>query len=138
MAKIIATTFGAVLVLFGLAGFFSPLLCGALCTPVHNFLNLVLGGLVILLAQKAGASMLLWGTGAAGATYLMGGLVGLTAGRPGQPVFAGAPPDDYLLVVIPRVLEFNRADHILHLLFGVALITACIASVAETPLRLRK
>jgi len=138
MAKIIATIFGVMLVLFGLAGFFFPALCGALCSPTHNFLNLALGATVILLAQKAGASMLLWGTGTVGVAYLICGLAGLAAGHPGQPAFAGAPPDDYLLIIIPQMLEFNRADHLLNLFFGIALITSCIVSLAETPLRLRK
>lgn len=148
MAKIIATSFGAVTALFGLGGFLSPALLGALCSPLHNFIYLVLGAFVVYLAQRRGPSALVWGTGAVGACLLLAGLLGVILGRPGTPALAGMPPDDRLWVILPKVvvirnflepmLELGSRDHMLNLIIGIALITAAMVSVAETPFRLRK
>ena len=138
MAKIIATTFGGLLALFGVAGFFSPTFCGALCSPVHNFLYILAGAAVAYVAQKAGPAAIFWGLGGMGAGLVICGLIGVVAGQPGASGFPGVPPDDRLLVLVPKVLELGRNDHLLNLFFGVALLTAAVVSATETPFRLRK
>lgn len=138
MAKIIATTFGAVLVLFGLAGFAAPSFLGGICSPAHNLLNLVCGGLVVGLAQKTGAAGLFWGTASVALVYLGLGVVGILLGQPGTPGVSQLPPNDLLWVIVPRALEFGKNDHLLHLLFGLGLGTSAVVSVVESPFRLRK
>ncbi|MBI5388561.1 MAG: hypothetical protein HZA90_28190 [Verrucomicrobia bacterium] len=138
MAKILATTFGAVISLFGLVGFASPTLFGALCTPLHNLLHLLAGAAVVYVAQKQGPSALFWATMGVGGFFLVTGILGVVVGHPGTPTMAGVAPDERLLVVIPRVLELSSSDHYLNLFFGIALITAGVVSAAESPFRLRK
>jgi len=138
MAKIIATTFGGILALFGVAGFFSPTFCGALCSPVHNFLCILTGAAVVCVAQKGGPSMHFWVIGGMGVGSLACGIIGVLAGRPGTPGFPGVPPDDRLLLLIPKVLEWGTSNHLVNLFFGVALLTTAVVSATETPFRLRK
>ena len=138
MAKIISTTFGAVIALFGLVGFVSPSLGGTLGTPLCNFIHLLAGAALVAAALKAGPSVLFWSIGSGGACYLLAGLAGVICGRPGTPGVAGFPPNERLVVLIPKFLELGSADHVLHLFFGIALLTAAAVSVAESPFRLRK
>jgi hypothetical protein len=138
MAKIIATSFGAALMLFGLWAFASPTLLGTHCSPLSNVLHLLLGAALVWTAQKAGASLLFWACAAGSLLLLLWGLAGLALGRPAASTLQGMPPDLGLLILIPGVLESGRIDHVLHLLFGVALGTAAVAGAAETPFRLKK
>ena len=138
MAKIIATTFGAVLILVGLAGLASPTFFGAHCNGVHNLLNLLAGALVVYAAQKAGPATLFWTCLSVGLVFLVLGLGGMILGRPGASSFVGIPPDMRMFVVWPGFLEFGRNDHILNIFFGVSLTIAAVVSIAETPFRLRK
>ncbi len=138
MAKIIATTCGVVLALFGVAGFFAPTFLGALCSPVHNFIHILAGATVVYLAQRSGAALVFWATVGLGLGYLACGLTGFALGHPSASGLAGVPPDDRLLVVVPKVLELGRSNHVLNLFFGVALLTAAVVSATETPFRLRK
>jgi hypothetical protein len=138
MAKIIATTFGVVLVLFGLGAFASPTVFGAHCSPLSNLINLLLGGLVLGVAQRAGPAKMLWGCAGAGLFYLLWGLAGIAFGQPGASSLGSMPPDLRLLVVIPGYLESARSDHVLHLFFGIAFCISAVVAVAETPFRLRK
>lgn len=138
MAKIITTTFGAVLILVGLGGFASPTLFGAHCSPVHNLIHLVAGAVLVYAAQRGGPSALLWSALGIGVLFLAAGLAGILLGQPGTSSFVGMVPDLRLWVVVPGVLEFGRSDHMLNLFFGVALVIAAVVSVAEMPFRLRK
>jgi hypothetical protein len=138
MAKIIATTFGAVLVVFGLVGFASPVFLGTHCSPLGNLLKVLLGSGLAYAAQKGGPSLLFWGCVGAGAFYLLWGLAGFVLGQPGESTLRAMPPDMRLLVVVPGFLESGRTDHVLHLFFGLALSIAAAVGVAETPFRLRK
>jgi peptidoglycan/LPS O-acetylase OafA/YrhL len=138
MAKIIATTFGAVLVLFGLSAFASPTLLGAHGSPLNNLLNILLGGLVLAVAQRGGPSIMLWSCAGTGLFYLAWGLVGFALGQPRASSLGSMPPDLCLLVVIPGFLESARSDHVLHLFFGIAFCISAMVAVAETPFRLRK
>jgi hypothetical protein len=138
MAKIIATTFGAVLVLFGLGAFASPAFLDTHGSPLGNLINLLVGAMVLYVAQKAGPSLGFWGCLGAGGFYLLWGLAGLAFGQPGESTLKATPPDLRLWVVVPGFLESGRSDHLLHLCFGLAFSIAAVAGLAETPLRLRK
>ena len=140
MAKVIATTFGGVLLLLGLVSFASPGALGMHSSFPVDLLNLALGGLIALLAQKAGASASLASCVLIGAFYLLWGLAGLVLGAPAESTLVGRgfAPDTHLLVIIPRWAESGSHDHILHIFAGVALGVAAVVSLAEAPLRLRK
>jgi hypothetical protein len=138
MAKILAISFGAALILFGLAAFASPTVFGAHNSPLANLLKLLAGGGMVYAARKAGASVLFGCCVAAGAAYLLGGLAGFIFGQPAESTLQAMPPDVKLMVVIPGFLEAGRSDHLLHVGIGVAFAVAAVVSVAETPFRLRK
>lgn len=138
MAKIVATTFAAALILFGLAGCFSPTLFGAHLSGLRNLLNLLAGAGVGYAAQRAGPSAFFWTSGGVGLGYAMWGLGGFLLGRPGTSTLPALPPDDHLLVLVPGWIECARNDHVLHLFFGLAFLIAALVGAAETPFRLRK
>ncbi len=140
MAKIIATTFGGTLVLLGLLGAAFVGALGMHTSLLANLINLVIGGVIVLVAQKTGPSAGLACCVLTGALYLVWGLAGFLAGHPAESTLVGKgfPPDRNLLVVIPGWLEWGWTDHVLHLFAGVALGIAAVVSVAEAPLRLRK
>jgi hypothetical protein len=138
MGKIIATTFGAVLLFYGLGAFASPGVMGMHSSPVGNLVNLVLGAVVLAAAQRAGPSLSFWACAGVGALYLAWGLAGFALGRPGESSLNAMLPDRHLLVLAPGYLEAGRNDHILHLFFGLGLGIASVAGVAETPFRLRR
>jgi hypothetical protein len=140
MAKIIATTFGGVLILLGLVPFASVGVLGMHTSPLVNLVNLVVGGVIVLFAQKTGPSASLICCVLTAAFYLLWGLAGVVFGQPGQSTLLGKgfPPDKSLLVIIPSWVESGWKDHLLHIFAGLALGIATIVSLAETPLRLRK
>jgi hypothetical protein len=138
MAKIIATTFGAVLILFGLGAFASPYVLGTHCSPLGNLLNMLVGAMVLLVAQTRGPAWMFWGCVGAAAFYLLWGMAGYLFGQPSASTLTAMPPDLRLLVVIPGFLESGSNDHVLHLFFGIALGIAAAVGVSETPFRLRK
>ncbi len=140
MAKVIATTFGGVLALLGLVAFASPGALGMHSSLLVNLFNLVIGAAVVLLAQRTGPSLTLAGCVLTGALYLAWGLAGFLLGHPGESTLVGHgfPPDSNLLVIIPQWLESGWNDHVLHIFVGVAFGIACVVSIAEAPLRLRK
>jgi hypothetical protein len=138
MAKIIATTFGGAVGLFGLIACASPTAFGAHGSPVGILLHLLLGAVLVAAAWKGGPSLLLGACTGAAMLFLAWGLAGLVFGRPGASSLGAMPPDLHLLVIIPGVLEGGRSDHLLHLFFGVAFGVSGVVCLAETPLRLRK
>jgi hypothetical protein len=138
MTKIVAITFGGVLVLFGLLAFVSPALLGAHASPLGGLIHLTMGGAVVLAAQKGGASVQFWGVSAVATIYLLWGLAGFALGQPAESTLNAMPPDLRLLVVVPGFLESGRSDHVFHLFVGIGLGIAAAVSVAENPFRLRK
>lgn len=138
MAKIMATIIGGLLGLLGLVGFTSPGLLGMICSPLHNMLVLAAGAAVVYFAQRGGPAAMFWGTVGIGAVFLLGGAAGFACGGPGTPGFASEPPNERLWVLIPRILEFGKSDHLVHLIFGIAVATVSVVAAAETPFRLRK
>ncbi len=140
MAKVIATTFGGVLALLGLVASASPGALGMHSSLLVNLFNLVIGGVVVLVAQKTGPSATLISCVLTGAIYLAWGLAGFVFGHAGESTLLGRgfPPDTNLLVIVPHWLESGWNDHVLHIFVGVAFGIASVVSVAEAPLRLRK
>jgi hypothetical protein len=138
MAKIIATIVGGALGALGLLGFFAPAVFGCHGSALISFIHLGLCAAVLYLIQRGGEGMALQSCVVAGLICLGLGLTGLIAGGPGESTLRGMPPDSRLLVLIPRVLELGRSDHVLHLCFGVGFGIAAVVALAENPLRLRK
>ncbi len=138
MTKILATTFGAALLLFGAAAFVSPALLGAHTSPLAGLIHLVLGAAAVWCAQKGGPSAQFWGTLAVAAFYLLWGVAGWALGRPSESTLQTMPPDLRLLVLVPGYLESGRSDHMFHLFVGVGLGISALVSMSETPFRLRK
>jgi hypothetical protein len=138
MAKIIATTFGGVLILIGLLAAAFPAFLGMHGCWLGNLLDLGLGAALAYAARKAGPSILLASCFAAGVGLLVWGVAGMVFGHPAQSSLAGLPPDLQLLVLIPGALESGRTDHLLHLFLGVAFGIAGLVCLAESPLRLRR
>lgn len=138
MAKIIATMVGGALGFFGLLSFFAPGMFGCHGSALSSLIHIGLAGAVIFLTHRGGESMALQSCVVAAIVCLGLGLAGLIAGGPGEATLRGMSPDGRLLVLIPRVLEFGRSDHVLHLGFGVAFGIAAVVGLAENPLRLRR
>lgn len=138
MAKIIATIVGGALCALGMVSFFAPGMFGCHGSALSSLLRVVAGGVVVYAAQRMGVATALQVYVAAGIIATALGLAGLMLGTPGEATVLAMPPDSRLLVVIPRMLEFGRNDHVLHLVFGVGFGLAVVAALAETPLRLRR
>ena len=138
MAKIIGTSFGVALILFGVGGLALPNLFGAYCNPFHDLLFMLAGAAVSWAAQKTGPAAFVWSMSLAGVVFFLLGLVGFIWGRPGTSSWADRPPNEKLLVLLPSWLELGWNDHVLNLLFGIGFFVAVVAALAETPPRLRK
>jgi hypothetical protein len=76
MAKTACKILGAVLVLAGIAGFFSHYLLGMHLTPVHNFIHLLIGALALYFgfAETSGAAHMV--SRILGLIYLLVGIAG--------------------------------------------------------------
>ena len=95
----------------GLVGLLFPSFLGMRLGVAHSVLNLLTGGLAAYLAWR-GATLgtssfcAIFGTGS-----VLLGMAGFAAEQNGE-----------LLTVIPGNLELGRADHVFHLLVGVAFL----------------
>ncbi|HEX5774515.1 MAG TPA: DUF4383 domain-containing protein [Candidatus Paceibacterota bacterium] len=117
MAKTLAMVFGAVFVLVGLLGFVSNPLVGAEgifeTDLLHNLVHVLFGGILLGVAMKSPASSSKWLL-ILGVVYLVLAALGfLTIGEGGQ---------------LLGLVAMNSADHWLHVVLGVVLVGAGVAT----------
>ena len=135
MAKTVATILGAAFLLVGLLGFVVPGLLGTHLSMTHNVVHLVSGALSLYLGLKGTLSAARLFCLVFGAVYGLLGIAGFLAGGPGtvSPGMPGMESDDFLLKVIPGMLELGTADHILHIVLGAIYIAGGLMTKADLP-----
>ena len=107
MAKTIAAVVGVVLILVGVAGFFSPNLLGAHLGKIHNAVHLVSGAASLYFGVKGSVGTARQFCILFGAVYLLLGIV---------VYFVGTGPEHMLH--LPKLILGIR-DHIIHVVVGL-------------------
>jgi uncharacterized membrane protein len=125
--RLLATIFGIVYVLIGIAGFFVTMGVGFLATtgglllgifevnPLHNIAHLLIGA-ALLIAGLANVRAAKGVNTTVGAVYLLLGVVGF-----------------FLVGTAANILALNVADHFLHLASAVVLLGVGLAADKNVP-----
>src|SRR4051812_20228809 len=109
---------GYVLMLFGIAGWINPSLLGLHVGIFHNLVHFGVGlGLVYYSRQGSAANTRSFCM-SFGLVFTILGLCGYIFGKQGSPMGVGMDPRNWRF--IPGWLEYSSADHMLHLLIGLA------------------
>jgi hypothetical protein len=126
MIKTILDISGTMLLVLAVGGLVSPGAGGAHFSHVHNSINLVSGGFALWYGLKGTVD------GARAFSWIMAGfygalaIAGFAVGGRGNPAFAPSLSDSELWAIAPGVLEFGRADHVLHLMIAIAFIAGAL------------
>ena len=133
MAKTVATILGAAFLLVGLLGFVVPGLLGTHLSMTHNVVHLVSGALSLYFGLQGTLSAARLFCLVFGAVYGLLGIAGFLAGRPGtvSPGMPGMESGDFILKVIPGMLELGTADHILHIVLGAIYVAGGLMTRAD-------
>ena len=125
MAKTFATVLGIGLLLVGVAGFIMPGMLGMHLDVAHNSIHLISGALALYFGLKGSLSAARTFCFAFGAVYALLGVTGFIMGASGT----------RLLAVIPNHLVLGTADHIVHIILGLAFIAGGAATKVSGPAR---
>jgi hypothetical protein len=124
---------GVLLLVVGVVGFAKPDLMGTHLSIAHSIVHLVSGALAAYLGwagsvRAASGFCLIFG-----AVYGLLGGDGLVMGEVGSPsADVPGPHDSHMLHVVPGVLELGFADHVIHVLLGIAFISSGILTRMST------
>jgi hypothetical protein len=136
MAKKTATILGIGLLAVGVLGFAAPGLLGAHLSPAHDLVHLASGAAALGFGIKGTREAARAFDLAFGAVYAVLGIAGFVLGAPGMSSAGHAAHDDRLLRLIPGTLELGTADHVIHVLLGLAFAAGALATKrVEAPLR---
>jgi hypothetical protein len=117
MAKKLAVVFGVVFVLVGVLGFIPNPIVGAggifVTDTLHDLVHLIIGIVLLIVAVNAPSKSSLW-LNIFGVVYLLLAVLG----------FLTIPSGGMLLGLV----TMNTADHFLHVVLGIALLIAGIAT----------
>jgi len=116
---------GFAFVIVGLLGFVIPYLLDFHLSYTNNVIHIVTGAFALwcgFQSNKAARTVCF----IAGAFYGVLGLLGFVAGTPGIASVANPVEDRFLWRLIPDVLEFGTADHVIHLVVAAAFLLAAI------------
>lgn len=109
---------GAAFILMGIAGVLMPSMMGMHLSMTHNFIHLASGALALWCGFSEDSKKAYMFSMSFGIIYGLLGLAGFIIGTPGYPAVGNMGADQYLLRVIPNVLEFGSMDHSIHLLIS--------------------
>lgn len=115
---------GFVFVVAGVLGIMMPGFMGFHLSLAHNLIHLVSGALALWCGYAENAKRAFNFCLAFGAVYGLLAILGFVVGEPGYPSVGHMEADQYLLRIIPNVLEFGSSDHVLHLVIGGFLVFA--------------
>lgn len=118
----VCITLGVFFVLAGLGGIAMPGMLGMHLSMTHNLIHLISGVLALWVGYADDSRKAYIFCMAFGCVYGLLGLSGFAFGRPGFPGVGHMEADQNLLRIIPNVLELGTADHIVHVLLGVAFV----------------
>lgn len=114
----VCITIGVIFCVTGVMGIIMPGFMGFHLSMAHNLIHLASGALALWCGYAENAKRAYNFCLGFGAVYGLLGIVGFIAGEPGYPSVGHMEADQYLLRIIPNVLEFGSNDHVLHLVIG--------------------
>lgn len=118
---------GIFFVIAGLGGVVMPGMLGMHLSMAHNVIHLASGALALWVGYSDDPRKAYNFALSFGVVYGLLGLAGFVFGEPGYPGVGHMEADENLLRVIPNVLEFGSADHLVHVLISVAFLGAAYA-----------
>lgn len=118
----VCITLGVFFILAGLGGIVMPGLLGMHLSLTHNLVHLVSGALALWCGYSDNAKKAYIFCVAFGSVYGLLGIAGFVFGDPGYPGVGHMEADQNLMRIIPNVFELGTADHIVHVLLGVAFL----------------
>lgn len=104
----------------GIVGLAAPSMLGAHVGVFHNVVHVGAGALALWFARQADIAAARSFGVLLGVSYALVGAAGLLLGMPGTQLDLAGPADPRLLRLIPGALELGTADHVVHLLAGLA------------------
>ena len=113
---------GVAFILAGLGGIVMPGLLGMHLSLTHNLVHLVSGALALWCGYSDDPRKAYTFSIAFGSVYGLLGIAGFVFGNPGYPGVGHMEADQNLMRIIPNVFELGTADHIVHVLLGVAFL----------------
>lgn len=115
---------GVFLIIAGLGGVVVPGFLGMHLSLAHNIIHLASGALGIWSGYAEDAKKSYVYCFSFGVLFGVLGLVGFVFGTPGFPSVGNLESEDYLLRIIPDVLEVGTVDHFFHLSLGAILLVS--------------
>jgi hypothetical protein len=109
---------GAAFIFMGLAGMIAPSFMGMHLSLAHNLIHIASGALALWVAFADDSRKAYTFSASIGIIYALMGLAGFVMGAPGYPSVGNLDADNYLLRVVPNVLEWTSMDHTIHLLIA--------------------
>ncbi len=109
---------GTAFALIGILGMILPSFMGFHLSMAHNLIHLLSAALALWCGYSENLKKAYNFCLGFGAFYSLLGIVGFIVGEPGYPSVGHMEADQYLLRIIPNVLEFGSNDHVLHLVLG--------------------
>jgi hypothetical protein len=131
MVQRITAAIGLCLIVVGLAGVMMPGLFGMHLSFTHNLMHLASGALGFWTGYAENSKLAKRYCIAFGVAYGVLGVAGFIIGQPGYPAVGHLEAEQYLLRVIPNVLEFGGSDHLFHMLLSAALLFTGIFGQSE-------
>lgn len=113
---------GIAFIVIGLAGVINPSFLGMHLSFAHNLIHLASGSLALWCAYSDDNKKAYSYCIGFGSVYGLLGLAGFVIGQPGYPALGNMEADQNLLRVIPNVIEFGSADHVVHLFISAVLL----------------
>jgi hypothetical protein len=115
---------GVFFIIAGLGGVIMPGFLGMHLSLVHNVIHLSAGALAIWSGYAEDPKRSYVYCFSFGLLFEVLGLVGFVFGSPGFPAVGNLESDDYLLRIVPNVLEMGSSDHVLHIALGAILLVS--------------
>jgi hypothetical protein len=115
---------GVFLIIVGLGGVVVPGILGMHLSLTHNVIHLASGALGIWSGYAEDVKRSYVYCFSFGVLFGVLGLVGFVFGTPGFPSVGNLESEDYLLRIIPNVLEVGTVDHFFHLSLGAILLAS--------------